>query len=122
MEPSDAPTPTDAAAPPISDTDDNASNEQFEDAIAAAERAWTIKLDEYARRVTALRASTASIKQAHQASTSALQKQLHEAQLKHKSLVTKWTKEKEARAAEKEWIADAWPSEVALPPLCCVRS
>ncbi|KDO21269.1 hypothetical protein SPRG_13568 [Saprolegnia parasitica CBS 223.65] len=90
--------------------------EQFEDAIAAAERAWTIKLDEYARRVTALRASTASIKQAHQASTSALQKQLHEAQLKHKSLFTKWTKEKEARAAEKEWIADAWPSEVALPP------
>ncbi|EQC40242.1 hypothetical protein SDRG_02890 [Saprolegnia diclina VS20] len=137
MEPTslDAPT-TDAAMPPPSASDDNAPNEaseevvenipvvapprtpleQLVDVMVAAERSWTAKLDEYARRITTLRTNAVSIKQSHHASTLAFQKQLHEAQLKNKSLLAKWAKEKEVRSAEKEWIADAWPSHVVLPP------
>ncbi|RLO04288.1 hypothetical protein DYB28_006848, partial [Aphanomyces astaci] len=48
--------------------------------------------------------------------TASLEAQLVESVAKCKSVLQKWTKEKEDRRNEKEWIADLWPDFVVVPP------
>ncbi|RHY64208.1 hypothetical protein DYB38_006224 [Aphanomyces astaci] len=48
--------------------------------------------------------------------TASLEAQLDESVAKCKSVLQKWTKEKEDRRNEKEWIADLWPDFVVVPP------
>ncbi|RLN99803.1 hypothetical protein DYB28_003819, partial [Aphanomyces astaci] len=48
--------------------------------------------------------------------TASLEAQLDESVAKCKSVLQKWTKEKEDRRNEKEWIADLWPEFVVVPP------
>ncbi|KAF0718407.1 Aste57867_1717 [Aphanomyces stellatus] len=45
-----------------------------------------------------------------------LEMQVVESAAKCKTLMSKWTREKEERRAEKEWIADVWPDFIVVPP------
>ncbi|OQR93119.1 hypothetical protein ACHHYP_02931 [Achlya hypogyna] len=102
----------DATEPPVPRT----PVERFLDAVDGAEALWTAKLDGLQRRLGVLQARAGEAGRGHRQAVDLLQKQLHDSLLKSKTLLQKWTKEKEARHAEKDWIADAWPVEVVLPP------
>ncbi|RHY29604.1 hypothetical protein DYB32_005008 [Aphanomyces invadans] len=77
------------------------------------------RLDRMQARVDVAREKLPQMKvwarQQHEAIAS-LDAQLRESAAKCKTLLQKWTKEKEDRRSEKEWIADVWPDFAVVPP------
>ncbi|OQS04662.1 hypothetical protein THRCLA_03126 [Thraustotheca clavata] len=91
----------------------------FMEMLDTVQEQWIAKLYKFESRLDNIRQSTMIVRTRmvkKQTTIDQLQTQLHDAHLKSKNLLMKWTKEKDARHAEKEWIAEVWPTEFILPP------